>query len=100
MLSISCSNKKRVLFTKELLKLTVLTSCFIPHSLFLVHSLPVHTLLAAGTKWAGREEGMARRLALKPQPLFEWGCLLVHYIAFPSSCRLKKGMYKTRSCLL
>jgi len=47
--------------------------------------------------WAkvGRERGgHGPKTALKPQPLFEWGWLLVHYSAFPSSCRQKGDMWK------
>lgn len=46
----------------------------------------------------GRERGgHGPETALKPQPLFEWGCLLVHYSAFPSTCGQKRGMWK---CIL
>lgn len=46
----------------------------------------------------GRERGgHGPETALKPQPLFKWGCSLVHYSAFPSSYRLKRGMWK---CIL
>lgn len=46
----------------------------------------------------GRERGgHGPETALKPQPLFKWGCSLVHYSAFPLSCRRKRGMWK---CIL
>lgn len=59
-------------------------------------------LLAVSPSWqrekVGRERGgHGPEIALKPQPLFKWGCLLVHYSAFPSSCRRKRGMWK---CIL
>lgn len=58
------------------------------------------SLLAAGWKWAGREEGMAQKLLPKPQPLFEWGCVLVHYSAFSPVFQAKKRDVEMHSCLL
>lgn len=60
---------------------------------FFLSSSPCFCLLAAGPKWAGREEGTAET-ALKPQPLFEWGCSPARCSAFPSSCRRKRGTWK------
>lgn len=57
-------------------------------------------LLAVSPSWQQGKSGQGERRAwprncFKPQPLFKWGCLLVHYSAFPSSCRRKRGMWKS-----
>lgn len=65
----------------------------LPFFLLSLLSLP----LGSRVKMGRGRGGHGPETALKPQPLFEWGCLLVHYWAFPSSCRQKRGMWK---CIL
>ena len=62
-----------------------------PASLLSVPSLPLGSRAKVGRERGGH----GPKTALKPQPLFKWGCLLVHYSVFPSSWRRKRRMWKS-----
>lgn len=70
-----------------------MTMWFVCRAPFLLLSLSLGSKAKVGRERGGH----GPKTALKPQPLFEWGCLLVHYWAFPSSCKQKRGMWK---CIL